>query len=107
MHREALQKPGIKAVVEAVEELCGLNQGGLAAAGRSFKMAEARSMAVWAVREMSDTTITELGRTLGRDVTSLSSSITRLLARVKDDHELAGRMQALKKILHDFAILQA
>lgn len=104
---EALQKPGIKAVIEAVEGLYGLSEGGLAEADRSFKMAEARSMAAWAVREMSDATLTELGLTLGRDVTSLSSSIARLLTRAKNDDELAERMQEVKKILHDFATLQA
>ena len=56
---------------------------------------------------MRDATLTELGRTLGRDVTSLSSSIGRLLTRAKNDRELAERMQEVKKILQEFARLQA
>ncbi|WP_136524330.1 transposase [Geomonas ferrireducens] len=104
---EHMRKPAIPEIIEAVERLYGLTGGGLVNADRSFKMAEARSMVAWAVREMSDDTLTDLGHVFGRDVTTLSSSITRLTARSKSDHEIAERMKNLHKILVDFATLQA
>ncbi len=58
MEPERLRKPTIVDVITAVEMLYGLPKGGLVNADRSFKMAEARSMAAWAVREMSDETLT-------------------------------------------------
>ncbi|WP_328759436.1 transposase [Geomonas azotofigens] len=107
MGPEHLRKPCIADVIKAVESLYGLPEDGLVNADRSFKMAEARSMAAWAVREMSDDTLTDLGHILGRDVTSLSSSITRLTTKSKIDDDLAERMAQLKRNLSDFATLQA
>lgn len=104
---EPSQKPGLQVIIEAVEKLYGLKPGGLATSDRSFKMSEARSMAAWAVREMSDASLTELGKTVNRDMTTLSSSIGRLLTRAKRDRELATRLEKLNGLIADFATLQA
>ncbi|WP_236015312.1 hypothetical protein [Geomonas anaerohicana] len=56
---------------------------------------------------MSDDTLTDLGHILGRDVTSLSSSIARLTAKSKGNADLAERMKQLKENLIDFATSQA
>ncbi len=104
---EHMRKPAIPEIIDAVEHLYGLPDGGLVKADRSFKMAEARSMVAWAVREMSDDTLTNLGHVLGRDITTLSSSISRLTARSKFDHDLAERMRNLQITLVEFATLQA
>ena len=104
---EPSHKPGITVVLDAVEKLYGLQPGGLATSDRSFKMAEARSMAAWGVREMSAASLTELGKTLNRDMTTLSSSIGRLLTKAKRDRELATRLEQLRGLIADFATLQA
>jgi len=93
---EPAEKPGIDAVIEAVEAIYGMTKGSLAHSGRSFKSAEARSMAAWAVRGLSDTTLTQLGQMLDRDVTTLSSSIGRMLLRAKSDKEVAMRLDRLR-----------
>ncbi|QWV93189.1 hypothetical protein KP004_18785 [Geomonas oryzisoli] len=102
MGPEQLKKPCIADVLRAVERIYGLPEDGLVNADRSFKMAEAGSMAAWAVREMSDDTLTDLGHILGRDVTSLSSSIARLTDKSKGNADLAERMKQLKENLIDF-----
>jgi len=104
---EVLHKPGIEVVIKAVEATYGLAEGTLANSDGSFRMAEARSMAAWAVRELSDASLTDLAKTLHRDVTSLSSSIRRLLARAKTDRNVAARLEDLKVRLLNFATLQA
>jgi len=51
--------------------------------------------------------LTELAKKLGRDVTTLSSSVRRLLERSRKEKFLAKEMEQLREIIDKFATLQA
>lgn len=104
---EPLKKPEIDVVMAALTGLFGLQADELAGAGQGGRISEARAMAAWAVQELSDGTLTELGRLLGRDVTSLSSAVRRLRERSRRDGQVAGKMDRLKGMIDKFASLQA
>lgn len=97
-----LKKPTLDDILKAVSDLYGLQETDLKGEGQGIRVSEARGMAAWAVREMSDTTLTALGKRVGRDVTSLSSAVKRLLDRAQRDGDLAGRMENMKKTLVKF-----
>ena len=104
---EPVKKPEIDAMIEVVERLYHLKNGELAVAGQGIRIVRARSMAAWAVLELSDAALTELAKKLGRDVTTLSSSVRRLLERSRKDECLAKEMERLREIIDKFATLQA
>jgi len=47
----------------------------------------------WAVAELSDGTISEVGQLFGRDITTLSACIKRMTDKAQHDSEIAGRME--------------
>lgn len=104
---ELLHKPDLLVVIKTVEDVYGLAAGELSGTDRSFRMAEARSMAAWAVRDFSSAKLTELGTLFGRDVTTMSSAASRLVAKAAKDGEVAMRLDQVKTILVNFATLQA
>jgi chromosomal replication initiation ATPase DnaA len=54
-------------------------------------------MAVWVIMELGVCTLGELGKRMGRDVTTLSSAVKRLQGRAKEDLKLAKSMKELLK----------
>ena len=104
---EPVKKPEIDTIIEVVERLYHLKNGYLAVAGQGIRIARARSMAAWAVLELSDAALTDLAKKLGPDVTTLSSSVRRLLERSRKDDCLAKEMERLREIIDKFATLQA
>lgn len=103
----ALTKPGIEVILTAVDTLYELGGRELSAAGQGRTISEARAMAAWAVRELSDATLTDLGSTFGRDLTSLSSAVRRLTTRARTDADLQQKMVRLRDLVDKFAGLQA
>jgi chromosomal replication initiation ATPase DnaA len=55
-----------------------------------------RSLAAWAVRELTDATLNDLGRRLTRDASTLSAAIRRFEVRVKNEPDLAEKVETLK-----------
>lgn len=101
---EPLKKPTIEEILNTVAGLYKVRIDDLAASGQGLRISEVRSMAAWAVLELSDATLAALGKRIGRDATSLSSAVRRLKERSEKDMELAVRM---KELLGRFAALQA
>ncbi len=91
-----LTKPDLEVILTAVEKLYDFGDKELSAAGQGRKISEARAMAAWAVRELSDATLTDLGDALGRDVTSLSSAARRLTTRTLADADLQQKIVRLR-----------
>ena len=94
-------------ILAAVREVCGLTAEEILAPTQGMRVSEGRALAAWGVLYLSSGTLTELGRIVGRDVTSLSSAARRLIFRSKEDHEVAGRMDSIKKFAAKFASLQS
>jgi REP element-mobilizing transposase RayT len=95
------KKPTLEVIIRAVEQLKDLQPGELASAGQGIRIARARSLAAWAVKELSDATLTELAKRLGRDVTTMSSSVRRFLPRLHTDDDMAVELERLKLIIEE------
>jgi hypothetical protein len=54
-----------------------------------------RAVAAWAVRELSDGTLSELSKRLGRDLSTLSVGATRIARRLRDP-EILQRVQHIR-----------
>jgi len=97
----------IEVILKAVGQLYEIDVEELSKPGQDRRLSEARSMAAWGVKEMSSSTLTELSGEIGRDVTSLSSGEKRLKKRSMDDPVLAKRMENLKRLIGEVAMLQS
>ncbi|PLX98541.1 MAG: transposase, partial [Desulfuromonas sp.] len=94
---EALEAPVVKvggaaevrAVVDVVMEHYGITLWALKAPGKARLAAEARAVAALSVLEGGYGTLTELGRLVARDLTTLSSAVSRLKTRLGGNGKLA------------------
>jgi putative transposase len=86
-------------VLRAVCTAYGVDEETLASGGKERRMAEARGVAAWAVRELSDGTLSELTQRLGRDLSTLSVAATRIGRRLTTDSGLEDRILDFKNLL--------
>jgi len=100
-------KPTVGEVLEIVKMNCNIDDETLCSRQRSGPIAEARTLAAWAVSEFSDGTISEVGRLFGRDVSTLSACIKRMSEKARKDSRIARRMELVKQILENKATQQA
>ncbi len=88
-------------VQAAVSAEYGFDRDALVGAGRSASIAQARHVAVYLTRELSDLSLPEIGRSFGgRDHSTILNSIRRIEGLVERDPVLAGRVEALRHDLH-------
>lgn len=98
---EAMRKSGqsrmrqvrIEEIMELVSDIYSISCTDLGRAGKDRVFAEARAVAAWLIRDSEHLSVTEFGRLVGRDVSSLCQGINRLLKRAESDVELKGKMQ--------------
>lgn len=89
-------------VAEVVDVVCDsqTTKSDLTTSGKGRLASDARAAAAFIVRELPDLYLMELSRHINRDVTSLSSSIKRLLIRSEKDIQLKSRFDELTKKYH-------
>jgi putative transposase len=92
-------RPDLEAVLLAVSALYGLAEEDLRAAGQNRLRAEARSLAAWAVLELTDATLSDLAVRVGRDLSTLSAGVRRLEARRLAEPAVAERRNVLRHML--------
>jgi putative transposase len=83
-------------------EVCreyGMDVSLLALKDKQRGPAEARALAAWLVRESSSLSLTDLGKVLNRDVSSLSIAASRLQARAKSETKIVEMMERLRSDL--------
>lgn len=83
-------------VIQRVCRLYRMDERELLAPGKARGPAEARGVVALIVREAPHLSLTDLSAHFGRDITTLSTAASRLVARAKKDPELAARLQRLK-----------
>jgi hypothetical protein len=93
-------------VLAAVYETCGLTAEEMRSASQEKRIAQGRALAAWGVLNFCDGTLTELGKRVRRDVSSLSSAARRLLIRSKKDDRIAARMAEIEEQSLKIATLQ-
>lgn len=104
---QPVKKVDIDTVLNMVERVYGIKGSELSKPGQDRRLSEARSMAAWGVKEMTSSTLTELSKITGRDITSLSSGIKRLVTRANTNPEVAARIVDFKGLLNELAKLQS
>jgi putative transposase len=100
-------RPGLESVKRAVADTYGVAIEELAAPGQGTLISQIRAVAAWAVHELSSASLTDLGKSIGRDVTSLSSAIRRLRQRAENNRVLAEKMERVRRLAEKYATLQA
>ena len=93
------RKVTIDGIIEHVCRMYKINPGELGEAGKQRVLSEARAMAAWLVRESDGISLTELGKYVNRELSSLSIAANRLQERARADHSLAQRMERVKERL--------
>jgi REP element-mobilizing transposase RayT len=101
-----VRKPGIEEVLQVVMKIYDLLEEDMAAPGQKRLESEARSMAAWAVQELTDEPLTKLANRLGRDPSSLSAAIRRFELRRKSGLGCEEKLARLRQDLQ-VAVFQA
>jgi putative transposase len=94
-----VRRPSMEAVLEIVTKMYNLREEDLRASGQKRLPSEARGLAAWAVRELTDGTLNDLAKKFRRDASTLSSAISRFEVRQKGDPTLTGKVEQLKNEL--------
>ena len=94
------QKPGLEAVIEAIESVIGRDARHLlTSAGRKASSFEARALAAWATIEFSSATLTELGRYCDRDQSTMSCAARRIEELQALRPDIKEKMEQLRAAL--------
>ena len=92
-----LKKPGLEVVLGEIRQIYGLTDSDLATPGQKRIPSEARSMAAWAVNELSDATLVELAERLRREPSTMSAAVKRFDERMKTDTGVAEKVEQLRQ----------
>lgn len=93
------RKPSLDAVLGTVMTIYNLREQELRAANQRRHPSEARSLAAWAVLELTDDSLNNLAERIGRAASTLSSAAKRFETRCQNDPELKEKVERLKKDL--------
>ncbi len=96
---EKLKTLTIDQIIEAVCAVYEMTPSMLAEPSRRRKVTEARAMASLLVLDADNLTLTELSKTLHRELSGLSQAAGRLRKRLQDDQSLVLRLDRIKKQL--------
>ena len=77
-------------IIERVGREYGLSEEEMSAKGRQRDRVEARAMIAYLVREAPGLSLTELGRRMNRDVSTLSSAADKIMRRSNFQNKGAG-----------------
>ena len=97
----------IEDVLDAVVKLFGVTMEEMVSPGQGIRISEASALAAWGVFSLTGETLTDLAGKLGRDLTSLSSAVKRLIECSKKDKAVTVKMDLLRNTVAKFASLQA
>ncbi|MDD2335936.1 MAG: transposase, partial [Geobacteraceae bacterium] len=101
------KKLDIDTVLKVVESFYRITPEELMKPGQNRWYSEARSMAALGVSEWTSSTLMDLAKIAGRDITSLSSAVKRLTVRANRNPEVAARMADFMEVLEQVAKLQS
>ena len=90
------RKPDLETILAAAGRLYNLTENELSAPGRKRQPSEARMVAAWTVREMSDSTLAELAQRMGRDASPMSAAAMRFDMRMKHVVELSKNAEMFR-----------
>jgi len=86
----------MRAIVDTVCKAYNLDQFTLRNPSQQRSVSEARAVVGWLARELCCGTLSEVGKSVNRDVGSVSSAVRRLSYRMEEDMELKERILSIK-----------
>jgi len=89
----------IEVILEKVSREYGFDASVLVQKDKQRGPAEARALGAWLVRELTSLSLTDLGKAINRDVSSLSLAASRLQTRAKNETRIAELMEKLRREL--------
>ncbi len=89
----------VESLVRIVCEAYQISEKNVVAPGKHQPGAEARAVIAYLAQESRNPSLTDLGRYLGRDITTLSRSASRLYERLKNDQDLSSKLRRIKTTL--------
>lgn len=93
------RKPDVVAILDGVKKLYKLTDADISAPGQQRLPSEARMLAAWAVRELSNSTLAELAQKVDRDASAMSAAAARFDKRRKSEKYIAAKTEELRKEL--------
>ena len=86
-------------IIESVGKVYGLTEEEMVSGGKCRNPSEARGMIAYLVREVSGMSLTDLGRRMKRDVSSLSLAADKIIRCSKENGEMRKRKKIFEKKL--------
>jgi len=86
-------------IIERVGKVYGLTEEEMVSGGKQRYPSEARGMIAYLVREVRGMSLTDLGRRMKRDVSSLSLAADKIIRCSKEDGKMRKRIKILEKEL--------
>ncbi len=99
--RSAEQTP-VEEIQQRVSVAFGISRAELVGSTRAATPLNARQVAIYLTRELTDLSLPQIGRLYGgRDHSTVLNSIRRAEARCNEDAELAARVDELRRAIHN------
>jgi chromosomal replication initiator protein len=99
--RSAEQTP-VEEIQQRVSAAFGISRAELVGSTRAATPLNARQVAIYLTRELTDLSLPQIGRLYGgRDHSTVLNSIRRAEARCNEDAELAARVDELRRAIHN------
>jgi chromosomal replication initiator protein len=96
------QATSVEEIQQRVAERFGISRAELVGTSRAALPLRARQVAIFLTRELTDLSLPQIGRLYGgRDHSTVLNSLRRIEAGLADDSELAGRVQELRRAIHN------
>jgi chromosomal replication initiator protein len=98
----AAERTPVEEIQERAGAAFGVSRSELVGPGRAATPLNARQVAIYLTRELTDLSLPQIGRLYGgRDHSTVLNSIRRVEARLSEDQSFAAQVQALRVSLHN------
>lgn len=96
------QATSVEEIQQRVAETFGISRAELVGSSRAATPLRARQVAILLTRELTDLSLPQIGRLYGgRDHSTVLNSLRRVEANLVDDQELTGRVEELRRAIHN------
>jgi len=98
----AVERTPVEEIQERAAAAFGVSRSELVGSGRAATPLNARQVAIYLTRELTDLSLPQIGRLYGgRDHSTVLNSIRRVEARLGEDKSFAAQVQALRASIHN------
>jgi chromosomal replication initiator protein len=98
----AAERTPVEEIQERASAAFGVSRSELVGSGRAATPLNARQVAIYLTRELTDLSLPQIGRLYGgRDHSTVLNSIRRVEARLGEDQSFAAQVQALRASIHN------